>query len=388
MEKDQKQPAQKFYPDVVGELENLIRQFGSAEELLAAIRMIPGFAKTNRSTLYRWQRGLVDQAKPKLVIRLLKEQEHSVRLRLAVPETLQLLPVFIVLWNDVPTPKGEPYGLLKRLGVQTQVKFTPGGLEALNCLRTENYDVAFAAEELGQKHESSDIFGLCQLSESFWSGVTVKEGKTKEGIKTVDELEGLTIGYNPQTALVEKLPAIAKTFGVKFNWVPVRQTEEAINRLAEKKGANKIDVVLGWQPLLSQIEDHFRKHGHAIYPIDLGPYIHDAFSVKVWIYVKASANATAVRLLLTSLCPAIELVSTAQGAVIRGDETKLQALCRVCFKELGKKWESDMPSLRRALDPKAAIYELGRLKPEAILDLWQKEIMGSKKHQMLSKNKT
>jgi hypothetical protein len=60
----------------------------------------------------------------------------------------------------------------------------------------------------------------------------------------------------------------------------------------------------------------------------------------------------------------------------------------VCFKELGKKWESDMPSLRRALDPKAAIYELGRLKPEAILDLWQKEIMGSKKHQMLSKNKT
>src|SRR5687767_4945038 len=78
--------------------EELKDEWGGAIKIAKELRTAPGFEDFNRTTVYRWldPKETIDPKKAASAIDFLENRKRTVRLKLAVPKTLQVLPVMIL----------------------------------------------------------------------------------------------------------------------------------------------------------------------------------------------------------------------------------------------------------------------------------------------------
>jgi hypothetical protein len=310
---------------------DLEKEFGGTERLVDALRYAPGFQKFNRTTVYRWKKAMevnasVDFKKATRAVQFLRSQKHDLTLTLALPETLQVLPAMLLLWDDVtrenewPVKKDAPYGLLRRRGVKATVDWCKGGQTALGLLygKKRECDVAFAADEFGtEAADDSEVQRLCQVTVAEWAGVG-RKGWSGSGFSDrkdnrkiyhlVSELEGKRVGYNPETAMPHKLEQIEREFGIKVKKFASTDAEKLAHALAGASG-ERIDVVLGWEPTLSEIMAKLGSIKVKVEPIQFIPSDRVRYAVKVFLFARKSTQPTAVRLFLDTLDEANSYVS-------------------------------------------------------------------------------
>lgn len=364
----------------IAELE---REFGGTERLVGALRYAPGFEKFNRTTVYRWKKATkanssIDFAKATRAVQFLRSQKHDLTLALALPETLQVLPVMVLLWDDVtreqrwPVKKDSPYGLLKRRGVKATVEWCKGGQTALGLLygKKRECDVGFAADDFpGEASHDSEVQRLCQVTVAEWAGVG-RKGWSGTGFSDrkdprkiyhlVSELKDKRVGYNPETAMPLKLDQIEQEFGFKVKRFTSTDAEKLALALAGASG-ERIDVVLGWEPTLSAVMAKLESTRVKLEPIQFIPSDRVRYAVKVYLFARKSTQPAAVRLLLDTLDEANTYVSENWGEIV----------------EVCKKKQPDW-HLEHMLERQTIKYGISDLSPDLVRHFWRSEISNTK----------
>ena len=302
------------------DIAELEKEFGGTERLVGAWRYAPGFENFNRTTVYRWKKATkadsgIDFAKATRAVQFLRSQKHDLTLTLALPETLQVLPVMLLLWDDVTrengwaVKKGSPYGLLKRRGVEAKVKWCTGGRTVLGALygKSRECDAGFAADDFGG--DDSDVQKLCQVAVAEWAGVGRKDwsgtgfsdhNDRRKIYHLVSELDGKHVGYNPETAMPLKLEQIEREFDIKIKRFASTDAEKLAHALAGASGES-IDLVLGWEPTTSEIMAKVGKMNLKVEPIQFIPSDRVRYAVRVYLFARKSTQPAALRLFLDTL---------------------------------------------------------------------------------------
>jgi hypothetical protein len=359
------------------EISKLEKCYGGTDKLVGALRYAPGFGRVNRSSIWRWknatQEGVsVDLETASDAVEFLQAHQNDVTLKLALGQSLQVLPAMIVLWDDVPNSelrvkRDSPYGRLLQLGVKTRVEWFDGGFKALTALCDEKagFDVAFAASDFDPKNPDDDVQALCQVTEARWS-VIGRGGP----IQSVMELEEKRVGCHPDTAMNLKLRQIMDELGVTFTPVSDKDSKNLARALESEPGSAKhIDFVVGWEPLLSQIKDFFASHEKQIVESAVHQSELKRYAVRVQLFARKTANPAAVRLLLDALEEANEYVSDARNA---------EEIARVCVDKFGREWGLKRSAVLETLNPHHTNYELKEFNHRIARHLWRCEVERSK----------
>jgi ABC-type amino acid transport substrate-binding protein len=351
------------------QLHALEKSFGGTERLIQVLRRAPGMEKIHRSTIHRWKNATkpgvkIDSGKLAEAVEFLAVRKNETTLSLALPDTLQILPVLLLLWDDVHSNanlgvrKKSPYGLLKRLGVNPIYQWCAGGRAALALLqdRRKGFDIAFAAREFGGDSSlEEEYFRVCGITVSQWSGVARTE------LSDVFDLAGKRVGFNPKTAIPAKLSQLEAELKIQVERVAAEDSGELARALRDER----IDVVLGWEPLLSEIRTSGVSDDVPIKSINFLRSDLIRYAVEVDLFVQKAARPDAVRIFLDALDESNTYVS---------DPDHHEEIARVCEDKVPRRWRLSRRMVLETLNPKTSTFEIRDLDQKVARYLWKGEI--------------
>jgi hypothetical protein len=347
----------------------LVNEYGGATSVVEVLRYAPGFKDFNRTTVYRWMgaRGpgaTMDLDKAARAVDFLRAWNTTLKLKIAIPDTLQSLPALMLTWSDVwknrtrlGVKENSPYGLLERKGITVDPQPCSGGYEALSLLRSNPlFDLALAARDF---QVSPPVYRLSRIGRAEWYGIAKRE------LHSIGDLDGKTVAYHRDTAIPLKLNTIEERTGIVISRKPVVETNELIQSL---KDDEKL-IALGWEPFLTEINDRFeKKFGYRLVNFRLADSDHAAYAVDVDLFVrKEDANPEAVRVFLDALDQANRYVAR---------QSNRDEIASVCLGKL-ESWKLHRWMVDQALEG-SINYQIDQLEPEVVRYLWTKEVAAEK----------
>jgi len=314
--------------------------FTSLEEMAVALRAHPGFEDLHRATLSRWLREPSPRAA--VAVKVLKSRRPAARLRIAQPQTLSLIPSWMLTWE---AEGGKPYGLLEtQLGIVAKVQPTRHGGPAMEQLMAGEVDVASVpGDMLGQLGRVCRR--VCLLSKSYVTGIATRP------IEAVSDLKGKTFGIVAGSAFATRLSEVTRTWGIEMRPPLVFSTpKDIVHALLERQ----INGMIGSEPSVSQVRRAVARSLQA-YPIREG--LLGWFEMHVAVNMK-TAPPGAVRGYLAGL------QETTRYTNARKSVAAFQA-------EIAARFDMDQVDVRHVLANTA--FSLGGLEPATILALWERE---------------
>jgi hypothetical protein len=368
-----RRPYNQESADLRTQIDDLVNEYGGAARVAETLRSAPGFENFNRATVYRWTstngpRATIDVNKAMRAIEFLRSWKTERTLKIAVPATLQSLPVIMLTWPDVnkdddsrkrEAKKSSPYDFLKRYGVKLAPTPCSGGYEAINLLRSRpDLDLALAAREFGE-NVSPPIHRLCRIAKAPWFGVAKKQSVS------LTDLKGKAVAYHPNTALRPKLDAIKKDLGIDVDRKPLENADEVVKLFEQHNDA----IAIGWEPYLSEIKDKFwRLHDEHLFDIRFSSRDESDYAVEVDLFVRESADPTAVRFFLDALDKANKYIM---------EKASNEEIASLCLKKLPD-WRLKKSMVVQALDEQTTKYLLDELEPNVIREFWKREVAAKK----------
>jgi len=227
------------------ELKEVRQRFASLEKMAEALRPHPGFEGLNAATLSRWMNKKPPR-RAAMAIQVLKSKVPSMRLRIAEPRSLWVLPSTMLGWK---ADAGRPYSLLKtKYGIDVEIATTETGNGALQLLQEEKVEIALAAPELLNQC-GPDCCQISSLSKARLIGIM------KEKVGSVSDLKGLRLGVPEGSAIPMRLGNLCNQFAVAPPHMQgFKKVSDFVRAIKKDKKSGGIDGVVGWEPLISQIK--------------------------------------------------------------------------------------------------------------------------------------
>lgn len=328
------------------ELAALRAGFTSLEEMAAALRGHPGFMDLHRATLSRWMRRPSPRAA--VAIQVLKSRRSAVRLRIAQPETLSLIPSWMLTWEP---EEGKPHGLLeRRFGVAAQVQPSRHGGPALDLLMKGKTDIAAIPGDM-LPQLGRGCRRLCLLSKLYVSGIATRP------IEAVLDLKGKTFGIVAGSAFATRLSEVARTWGVAL---PAPLIFASPRDIAQALLAGKVHGIVGSEPSVSHVR---RAVGRSLQTSPIREGLLGWFEMHLAVNLR-TAPPSAVRAYLAGL------LETTRYANARRTVAAFQA-------EIAARFDMDQSDVRQVLGD--TVFSVGDFDPATILALWEREVVDLRK---------
>ena len=331
---------------LVRRLEAMRQRYTSLEEMAESLRSHPGFEDLNRATLSRWLKHPTQRAR--VAVQILNSKRSAVRLRLAEPQALSLIPACMLHWE---AEERKPYGLLeKAYGVVAEVHPTTHGRPALELLVQGKVEIALVPGDL-LNQLGRDCRRICALAKLHLTGIATKE------IRSVSDLKGKTFGFLSSSAFGLRLNEVARTWGIALPApLPLQTPNDCVQALL----AGQIDGMVGSEPSVSQIRRAVAR-SLQVFPIPQG--VLGWFEMHVAVNLKI-AHPASVRAYLCGL------QETTRYANARKSVTGFQA-------EVALRFNMDQWDVRNILTN--TIFSLGDFEPTTVLTLWEREVVDLRK---------
>jgi hypothetical protein len=348
------------------QIDILVRKFGSLDKLAYALKECPGFETLSRATVHHWRRGTAGRQglkRASLAIQYLERKQGKMSLRLAIPAVAWALPILALDWQKetrtgAGKAKDRPYGLLRDYHVELTVPKHIGlsemtGQKAVTLLDDDQVAVAFAGEEIRptQKH----CHMLCRVAEGVVEGLSVAR------ISSMSDLKDGPIGHKPGSVMLDKLEQIQERYGIILKPLALESVQEFVKAF---KG-RKIKSMVGWQPLVGDVEQELRKQGIRIRPFNLKQIAPTGFTpalVELTAFVNLrKADPSTIRVFLKCLSTACMFFEARKTSL---------AFLKEILGHIRPHFRLELGSLRRTF--RYSTFRIGPLNPPPILSLWEK----------------
>lgn len=331
---------------ILKQLTAIRERYTSLEEMADALRVHPGFEDLNRATLSRWLKGPAPRAR--VAVQILNSRRTATRLRIAQPQTLSLIPSWMLSWE---AEEGKPYGLLKKQhGIEAEVQPTRHGGPALELLMAGKAGIASVPGDIvGQL--GRDCRRVCLLSKSYVACIATRP------IEAISDLRGRTFGIVAGSAFATRLAEVSRTWGIEVRPPLVFTTpKDIVHALL----ARQINSMIGSEPSVSQVRRAVAR-SLQVFPIREG--LLGWFEMHVAVNMKAAAPG-AVRAYLGGL------QETTRYANARKSVAAFQA-------EIAARFDMDQVDVRHVLAN--THFSLGDFEPATLLMLWEREVVDLRK---------
>lgn len=325
---------------VLKQLTAIRERYTSLEEMAEALRAHPGFEDLNRSTLSRWLKN--PQQRARLAVEILNSRRAAMRLRIAEPQTLSLVPSSMLTWE---VEQGKPYGVLKKqYGVVAEVQPTRHGGPALEALVKGKADIAVVPRDM-LSQVGPDCRRVCLLSKLYVTGLAT------QAIDAISELKGKRFGIVAGSAFGTRLHEVSLSWGITL---PQPLAFPAPKDIVQALLARQIDGMVGSEPSVSHVR---RAVGRSlqIFPIRGG--LLGWFEMHVVLNLKTTQPAC-VRAYLCGLLETVEYTNARKSVAV------FQA-------EIASRYGMDEADVRSILTN--TTFCLGEFEPAPVLTLWERE---------------
>ena len=325
---------------IARQLSEIRKRYTSLEQMAEALRLHPGFEELNRATLSRWLKNPTGRAPA--AVRILSSRRHPSQLRIAQPNTISVIPSWMVTWEP---EEGKPYGLLQQqYGVDAEVETTRHGGDAFEVLVKGKVEIALIPGDLVNQL-GRDCQRICLLSHLYVTGIA------SQPIASVYDLKGKTLGFPFSSAFGTRLDNLSRTWGISLPPpIPLRSIPDCVQALV----TGRVAGFVGSEPSVSQVRRGVEKSQN-VFPIPHG--VLGSFEMHVAVNLK-SADPPTVRAYLTTLEESARYANARKSVA-------------AFLEELASRFDLDARDAQSILS--STMFSVGELEPRATLTLWERE---------------
>ena len=226
----------------IRELNDIKNRYGTLDNMVEELRKHPGFERINRATLSRWLRNPAERTA--IAIQILNEQHSGKLFKVAIADSLWVLPVKIALSKSYLEFRRhiKVDEALLHTGSQVVLTIRQTGGQAIEMLESGKVDIAMGARNYGA---SGRIGYLCDVACAAMLGVSLEPVNTRK-----DFFQKNVIGYPQASKMSDMLEDRATEWGILDIKTKPLEASQYVKALMN----DEVQSIVGWEPFISRIK--------------------------------------------------------------------------------------------------------------------------------------